>query len=76
MPDYKELFNSSPLGIFIANFEGKYIDANDKALIQCGYTLEELSEIDVLKLIHPDNLEYGMKMFEHTLKEGKSTFDL
>jgi len=45
-------------------------------LIQCGYTLEELSEIDVLKLIHPDNLEYGMKMFEHTLKEGKSTFDL
>lgn len=76
MDEFKLIFETSPLGIFISDKNGNYLNANTKALEQCGYSLEELKNLTVDKLIHPDNLEYGFEMFNKTLSEGSSKFDL
>jgi hemerythrin-like metal-binding protein/PAS domain S-box-containing protein len=44
------LFNLSPLGIALTDMNGKYIEFNDAFETICGYTKEELNELDYWEL--------------------------
>jgi PAS domain S-box-containing protein len=44
---YRVLFEAAPIGIGIADFEGKVLDANKSIQEMTGFTLEELSSIDI-----------------------------
>ena len=52
---YRNLFNNNPLAMFVwdpANF--RILEANDAASIQYGYDGEELKQMKINQLIHPD----------------------
>ena len=47
---YRNIFNHAPCGIFFANNQGKYLDANPAALEMLGYSLEELTTLSTREL--------------------------
>lgn len=70
---FAKLFNSSHLGVVIANPE-RIIDANEAFLRMIGYTREELlaGEIDWQKMTPPEFIEGAEKAMEQLRKYGVS----
>ena len=82
--EYKQLINSMSETVWVINFEGKFVEVNDAAVKQLGYSREELltmgpKDIDPnLSAIEIDQLIEGMKSdtiqnfeTEHRTKAGK-----
>jgi hypothetical protein len=53
---YERLFQYTPVGILLMDADGRYVDANQKALEILGYRPEQLLKMTGADLIHPDNL--------------------
>jgi diguanylate cyclase (GGDEF)-like protein/PAS domain S-box-containing protein len=67
---FRAYMEKSPLGIFVTNMEGHYVEVNQAACQMSGYTEEELLNLSIPDFIAPEFLEKGMKLFERLLKEG------
>jgi PAS domain S-box-containing protein len=50
-------FSQAAVGIAVANFENRFVEANRKFCDILGYTLEEMKELTFMDLTHPDHLE-------------------
>jgi PAS domain S-box-containing protein len=51
---YQSLFNSKTTFVFVMDDKGNFVDANDLALELFGYSRDELTHINYLQLMHPD----------------------
>jgi len=67
---FRSYMEKSPLGIFVADNEGHYIEVNRAACQMSGYTEEELLNLTIPDFIAPEFLEKGMESFERLLTEG------
>jgi two-component system, cell cycle sensor histidine kinase and response regulator CckA len=52
---YRGLFEGARIGISIVQRDGRYIDANPTFLGMLGYELDELRQLDVVSVTHPDD---------------------
>jgi len=50
----RALFDQAPEGIFIANLDGRYTDANEAACRMLGYSRDEIIGKTIMDLIEPD----------------------
>ena len=73
---FKAYIAKSPLGIFVANMEGHYVEVNRMACQMSGYTEEELLNLAIPDFIAPDFLEQGMEVFGKLLAEGYAQDDI
>ena len=69
---YYNYFISAPYGIFICNKSGKYLNVNDIAASQVGYTKRELLSMSINDLAVPIPDEQGVEHFNTLLKDGSS----
>lgn len=53
---FKSVFDYSPTGIALLSMTGQWLDVNASLLDTLGYTREEMSDMSVGTLIHPDDL--------------------
>ena len=53
---YKRLFQDASMGILLADEQMHILDANRQALKMLGYTYEEITQMAVSDLLHPDDL--------------------
>ncbi len=60
---YKEVFLFSAVGKVIGSIQGRIIDANTAFQKMLGYSLEELKNLSVEELTHPDDYEAERKFF-------------
>ncbi|GAH73763.1 unnamed protein product, partial [marine sediment metagenome] len=67
---YKSLFDLSLLCIYIHDFEGKFLDANDAALDILGYKREEIPNINLATLLDVDQLSKAYRMIEEIKNIG------
>ena len=67
---FKAYMENAPVGIFVADFEGHYLEVNRAACQMSGYTEEELLNISIPEFIAPEFLEAGIKSFEKLIAEG------
>ena len=58
---YKALFDRSLDLIYIHDFEGRFIDANEAALNRLGYTREEIRGLSFASLLSEDQLPLALK---------------
>ncbi len=54
---------------------GKTVFANKQAVEQSGYSLEELSNLSIAQLIHPDDREDAMSLYQSKMKGGPGRAD-
>ncbi len=64
---YHTLFEAAPVGIGIADLEGKVIDCNTNMLEMTGFTLEELKSVDIgSTYVDPDERKFLVKTLQET----------
>ena len=71
---FKSIFDHAALGItYVDTLTGKFSEVNKKFCEMTGYTNDELKNLDLSKLIHPDDinifLEYLDKLIKGKIKE-------
>lgn len=66
---YRALFDRSLEFIYVFDFEGRFIDANDAALKMLGYKKEEIHSLDFASLLSEDQLPLAFE----TLNEIRET---
>jgi diguanylate cyclase (GGDEF)-like protein/PAS domain S-box-containing protein len=67
---YKALFDRSLFCVYIHDFEGRFMDANDAALHLLGYTREEIPSITFSTLVGEDQLPEAYARMQELLQIG------
>ncbi len=67
---YKALFDRSLDLVYINDFEGRFIDANDTALNRLGYNREEIRGLDFASLLSEDQLPLAFKALQEIRETG------
>ncbi len=65
----RKLFSSRFFGVYMHDFEGNFLDANDAALNRLGYSRRELRFLNIASLLSEEDLEKALT----TLEEIKNT---
>ncbi len=73
---FRTYTQKSPLGIFVFNDKGKYIEVNMAACQMSGYTEEEMLNSTVLEFVDPEFLDKGLIMFNKGIEEGSAEGDI
>lgn len=73
---FRTYTKEAPLGIFVADDKGHYIEVNLAACKMTGYTEEELLNLAVQDFMAPEFLDKGLTMFEKGLTEGFADGDV
>lgn len=69
---YSALFNRSLFCVFVHDFEGNFLDANQAALDLLGYTREEIPWINLSALLDEDQLPQAAARVQEIRKTGHS----
>ena len=73
---YRALFEQSPYGILVIDMEGRFLDFNETAHRDLGYSREEFSRLTIAD-IDPDESPADIKArISRILKEGAAEFDV
>ena len=70
---FRSYINYAPLGIFIADKDGKYIDVNPAACTITGFTKEELLKMNLSQLIHNDYMDLALHHFNTVVNNGSAS---
>jgi diguanylate cyclase (GGDEF)-like protein/PAS domain S-box-containing protein len=73
---HRTYIEKSPLGIFVADNNGRYVEANRAACEMSGYSEAELLNLSIPDFLAPDFLEKGMKTLERLQAEGYAEDEL
>ncbi|MFZ2829962.1 MAG: PAS domain S-box protein [Mesotoga infera] len=69
---FRRYLESAPDGIFVSDERGNFTDVNEASSRITGYTREELLNMNLLKLIHPESLDDAKEHFRKTVETGEA----
>ncbi len=74
---YRGYINNSPIGVFVCDETGRYLQANPAATKITGYSNSELLSMIIPDLLPPSSQKFATKLFREVVKNGsaKSEFD-
>jgi len=67
---YTALFERSRDCVYVHDFEGNFIDANEAALNMLGYEKEEIPSVNFAALLSPDEIPRALEALEEVKKNG------
>ena len=67
---FKAYIEKAPLGIFVADGMGRYIEVNEKACQMTGYTKKELLRLSISDYLAPEYVEKGLEGFKKLITNG------
>ena len=73
---FKIYLESTPVAVFVADIDGKYLFVNEGASRLLQYSKEELLSMNISQVICEDNLENGLLQFSLVKLTGKSRSEL
>jgi PAS domain S-box-containing protein len=68
---YLALFNNALDLIYVLDFEGRFLDANEQALRALGYRRHEVQELHIVDLLHPDHRQRAMAQMGSVREHGR-----
>lgn len=68
---FKNTFEVAPVGMVIANTDGRYTRVNQAMSEFSGYSKSELSSLNYVDITHPDDIEQSVRAW-HSLQDGES----
>jgi PAS domain S-box-containing protein len=73
---YRSYIDNAPDGIFLADDRGDFIEANNAVTRLTGYSIDELTEMNIRDILHPGNSDFGPKIFERLINFGRDRSEL
>lgn len=70
---FREYIDSAPLGLFVADQSGRYVEVNKAACVMLGYTEPELLLLSIPDILAPQSLDDGLHQFQKVVQEGSVT---
>lgn len=67
---FRSYIQKAPIGIFVVNALGRYIDANEMACQMMGRTKKEVLRLSVSDYLAPDQVEKGLADFRELIDKG------
>ena len=67
---YKSLFDHSVDGVFIHDFEGRFMDLNQSALDKLGYDRDEMMSLTFASLIDEEQIEKAARIMDEIVRTG------
>ena len=68
---FRAIFESAPIGIVIADSEGRLLEANDSFTRMLGYNSEELSQLTILAITDPSDRPETERLI-HQVRDGST----
>ncbi len=69
---FRTYIENAPIGIFLANGQGRYLDANPEGLQLLNYTMEELLNYSIPDIVHESEKENVRDTFQSLREHGNS----
>ncbi len=69
---FRSYIEHAPLGVFVADAQGRYIEVSPSAERITSYTVEQLTSMSIPDLLVPENREDGLKHFQALIDTGQS----
>jgi len=73
---FQQLFDRSPIGIFIADLDGRFIRTNTAYQAFSGYEESDLSGVPYWELIHPEDRGVSTALFDELKHEHRSFYEM
>lgn len=73
---FRSYIEHSPVGIFIVDETGRYLDCNPSAQNLLGYTREELLNLNIIDITPYENIEKALHTFNEILTNGFANAEL
>ncbi len=70
---YRALFDRSLFCVFVQDFEGNYLDANEAALGLLGYEREDIPHLSIASVMSEDQIEEVIEGTQEVLRNGRSS---
>lgn len=70
---FRDYIEHSPIGVFICNETGDYLEVNNAASIQTGYTQTELLKMNIRDMVPPDKVTSARQSFQQLNEKGSFT---
>jgi two-component system cell cycle sensor histidine kinase/response regulator CckA len=67
---FRSYVDFAPLGVFVTDKKGNYVEVNPAASKITGYSKEELLSMNLLELVAPDSLEPAADHFKKVVEQG------
>lgn len=71
---FRAIFNQATVGNAETDLTGKFILVNDRYCEITGYSREELLQMRMQDITHPDDLPYNLALFERMLNDDRPFF--
>ncbi|MFW6252618.1 MAG: PAS domain S-box protein [bacterium] len=68
---YRTYVDNAPLGVFVTDRAGRFLEVNPAACDLTGYGNNEMLRMTISDLLHPDDLDNASKHFQ-SLRDGES----
>ncbi|MFZ5354670.1 MAG: MASE3 domain-containing protein [Bacillota bacterium] len=72
----RAIFEGSSIGIVLLNVNGIIIESNPAFERILGYNSEELRDIGIQKITHPDDLDHDMKLFNDLINGSIDSYEI
>ena len=69
---YEAFFSNAPIGIFVADDQGRYVFVNDAACLMTGYTRDELIGKNLIQFVYPEDREFAVRHFMQVQETGSA----
>ena len=73
---FRSYIENAPLGVFVVDQYGKYVEVNEAAAEMLGYTKTELLQLSISDVLAPQSLEIGLQLFMKIVNEGSASEEL
>lgn len=72
---FRSYIEHAPIGVVVVDRTGKYVDANNAAGAQLGYSREELLKLKVADILAPSSRSAGLAHFDAVSQGGNHTLE-
>jgi PAS domain S-box-containing protein len=73
---FRSYIENAPIGVFVTDRHGKYVEVNETAARILGYTESELLSLSVPDSLHEDSFDDGLVHFQTVAREGRADGEL
>ncbi|HMK65616.1 MAG TPA: PAS domain S-box protein, partial [Thermodesulfobacteriota bacterium] len=73
---FRSYIEHAPIGVFVADGRGNFVDVNSAAAAMLGYSEPELLGLSIPQVHPPEWLAEGMEKFQEVVREGFTSVEL
>lgn len=73
---FRSYIENAPMGIFIADNTGRYVEVNPIAAFGLGYSENEILQLSIQDIVEPSNMDIALDHFETVMNEGSAVGDI